>query len=99
MHKILFAAVAVLPLVLGATVASADSIKDAFGASMYQPQKSLPNALENRASGFTGRGLVEGRSAFVDPEAFYDAFANVQPATPSRPAPLVGRDWRAGDNF
>lgn len=97
MRKILFAAAAGLPLLLGAGIANADSIKDDIGGSMYQSQRQLPNALENAAPEFAPHGLFEGRAAFVDPQALYNP--GPQPSAQSYTPPLVGRDWRPGDNF
>lgn len=97
MRKILFATAAGLPLLLGAGIANADSIKDDLGGSMYQSQRSLPNALENTAPKFASHSPFEGRAVFVDPQALYAP--GLQPSAPSYAPPLVGRDWRAGDNF
>jgi|SRR5579872_1329486 len=99
MRRLLFAALAGLPLALGASAAHADSIQNAIGGSMYQPQKLLPNAVANAASDFAAPRVVEGRSVFVDPQAYYNAFADPEPASPSLSPVLTGRDWRPGDNF
>lgn len=99
MRRLLFAAVAVLPLALGASAASADSIQNAIGGSMYQPQKLLPNAVANAAPDFVAPRSVEGRAAFVDPQAYYNAFADPEPASQNLAPVLTGRDWRPGDNF
>lgn len=99
MRRFLFAALAGLPLALGASMASADSIQNAIGGSMYQPQKLLPNAVANEAPDFAAPRVVEGRSVFVDPQAYYDAFADPEPTSRALAPVLTGRDWRPGDNY
>ncbi len=99
MRKVLFAALAGLPVLVGAGAASAASIKEDFGGSMYQSQSPLPNALENAAPGVATPRVFAGRAAFVYPQAYYNALPDPQPPLRAYAQPLVGRDWRPGDNF